>query len=320
MALQPTDAIVDPTASPLRQRFPFFRAIGGLNDFLYAIEVRLVGAALLIMSALVFLDVLFRFLVAQRGVWMRMQEGEVGWAALWGIPSVLLLCVAILTAGFSASPTLRSSRSLIAGLTVLSLAALVALSVAMLHLPSRWVVTLCALVGGMTTVMVALRRPIPQAEPYGSRGFLVPVGVAVATTLALMHFGWRVPEGYSWSQHVSLFLLLWTAFLGASMATYTRRHLSVDAVRKSIPARHLPLYNALSSVLSALFCALLGYLAWRYLQARLGQSPVPGEIPTWLKAAAIPFSLGLVTARFFGHAVHDALVWGMPSLRNEGAA
>jgi len=36
------------------------------------------------------------------------------------------------------------------------------------------------------------------------------------------------------------------AFLGASMATHEKRHLTVDAVRKAVPAKHERWYNAVS--------------------------------------------------------------------------
>ena len=110
-------------------------------------------------------------------------------------------------------------------------------------------------------------------------------------------------DGYSWAPNVALTLLLWMAFLGASMATYQGRHLTIDAIRKAIPERAMPWFNAVSLLVAAAFTGLLLYLSWEYYLKRLDDPVEPGRVPDHIKVLAIPASLALVTVRFTLYAI-----------------
>jgi TRAP-type C4-dicarboxylate transport system permease small subunit len=139
--------------------------------------------------------------------------------------------------------------------------------------------------------------------------------VVVGTIVAVVAAEKFVPEGgtWTWTQKLALFLLLWTAFIGASMATHDGRHLTIDAVRKSVGPKIRPYYNAVSHAVAAMFTAAFMLLAYWYLQDRLAETAAPGEIPDWLKVLAIPVSLGIVTLRFAGRSVAALLagIWGL---------
>jgi TRAP-type C4-dicarboxylate transport system permease small subunit len=110
--------------------------------------------------------------------------------------------------------------------------------------------------------------------------------------------------GYVWSQELSLILLAWVAFIGASMATRAGRHIQVDALSKILPASLRPWTRALGLLVSALFCAYLTYLAYEHLFSKPAGDYWTGEIrpatrlPAWIIILSALVSFGLMTARF----------------------
>jgi TRAP-type C4-dicarboxylate transport system permease small subunit len=79
------------------------------------------------------------------------------------------------------------------------------------------------------------------------------------------------PNGLVWSQPVSLILMAWVGFLGASMATRDNRHLKVEAVQRRLP-KHLRRWSGLvGGLLTALFAVLLAYWGFRFVGAKLDE-------------------------------------------------
>lgn len=144
------------------------------------------------------------------------------------------------------------------------------------------------------------------------RETITGVGMAVATLLGLWA-STQVPTGYSWADNFALFLLLWVGFLGASMAAKQNRHLRVDAARKLWPKAHFHRINGVSDLLTAAFCGLLTWIGYIYLfhedYGRWWAPDVPGQIPDWLKVAAIPFAFLLMTLRITARGL-VRLIWG----------
>ena len=60
-----------------------------------------------------------------------------------------------------------------------------------------------------------------------------------------------LPNGLIFAQRLALALLLWTAMLGCSMATYTRRHIALQAIQKIVPDEKLRAHSSLSLLLAA---------------------------------------------------------------------
>ncbi len=294
-------------APRLRDVNPVFAAIARVDDGLYRIERAVVTAAMLIMSGTVCLNIYYQFLTGQRAVWRRMQAGTEDPGSL--VPSVALAAILVLLfrAAASAAPALRDMRALHWILGAIGTAAAIALGAAMLTLSSAAVCQVLMVLVGIYLFVLVLGRPVPARGPLVPPGTIAGlIGVLLGTAGGIVLAG-RVPEGYTWAQKLALFLLLWVAFIGASMATHDQRHLMVDAVRKAVPARFLPWFNALSWMTAAVFTAGFFYLSWIYLQLRLGEDPTPGEIPDWLKVLSIPVSLALVTVRFAGQAIASAI-------------
>lgn len=292
----------------LQRKFPILRWVGAADDAVYAVERIVVTAAMLIMSAVVCIGVLFQFVAKQRATWNRLSGTEASIIDFWPALGVAL-AVALLARGvWNQSPLAKGGHGVVAALTLLTVVAFGIFSGALIVLPSKVVMALLIIGAGKWVMLAEFDRVRPLGTPRWDLSMQLRMGAAVLVTLALAVGAYLVtPERYSWTNKLALFLLLWTAFIGASMATHDQRHLTIDAFRKAIPARFLPYYQALSHLVAAVFTALFTYLAFRYLGVRLAENAAPGEIPDWLKVLAIPVSLTLVTLRFAGRA--SRLVW-----------
>ena len=298
----------------LRRRSPLLRRIGAIDDAIYAGERAIVTGALLIMSGVVCLNILDQFLNNQQAVLAAMRDGTGSLSQLWPLTVLVVAGCAIVRACWASAPSLRGNSAFINLCTVMTLVGLTGLALAMTYLSSATVTAGLAVVCGAVVALTEADRPVK----IGSSKIGVKIRVAlvlVATIAAAIGAIRVVPEGqtWTWTQKLALFLLLWTAFIGASMATHDGRHLTIDAVRKSIGAKFRPYYNAVSHALAAAFTAAFMLLAYWYLQDRLAETPAPGEIPDWLKVLAIPVSLGIVTARFAGRSIGALLagIWGL---------
>ncbi|MCB9521504.1 MAG: TRAP transporter small permease [Myxococcales bacterium] len=307
---QPSDS---PTryGDAVRRASPTLRALGWVDDALYGAERVTVTTALLIMSGVVCLNILYQLLVAQSVVLRQVRDGAASALELWPSVAVLAACAAIASAVWSRAPSCSGNPPAQRALTAVTVIGLALFGLAVASAPSNLVVAAVALGAGAVTAVVVLDRPrhapaLPLSP--GARGELgVTAALTVVGIVASVRF---VPVGYSWAQKLALFLLLWVAFIGASMATHDGRHLRVDAVRKAIPERVMPWFDAASHAAAAVFTAGFAYLAYLYFVDRLEETPAPGQIPDWLKVLAIPTSLALVTARFTLRSA-EAAVFGM---------
>jgi TRAP-type C4-dicarboxylate transport system permease small subunit len=336
---------VAPQPQPLSTRLG---PLGKIDEALYNVEVIIVVAAVVIMSVVVFTDVVYQLVF---GLLRGLEKGE-------GIGRGIALLTLVWMIAFSSArrqktgpdgqpvegsePMALKNRlgiafGVTAGLTLLSVV-LVSPSVS----SSLVYQILSGLLGAR---VVAL---------FWGKGQRVRAGLMGAATLAMVIACGSLPEGYSWSQSYALFLLLWSSFLGASIAARNRSHLGVDLMRKVAGPKRLPAFNAVSFLLAALFSGVIAWLGIEYLfghnssymvpvfevptwlpsawQAMLQEFPLPpdaslfnrvlhvafapgepGELPDWLKVAVIPLSFTLITIRFLGHSI----VFGMMAVRGE---
>ncbi len=308
------NAPVAPAASSgprLRDRGGIFLRVAQVDGAIYGVERIAVTAALLVMTGVYGLAILYQFLQKLRSVWLDPATPN---TELWPAPVLLVAMFLVGRAMGQNTPGLRNAPSLANVVGIVGAAASVVLSVALLTLPSSVMCAVLCLVIGIVVAVEQLKTPHAIGTPGLPLTLKVRVALAVAGTGGGVWLSLLLPEGYSWAQKISLVQLLWVAFVGASMAAFEGRHLTVDAVRKAVPARFAPWYNALSLTVAAVFTALFAWLAWIYFQRRLVETPTPGEIPDWVKVFAIPFALGMVTLRFAGQAVaqalHGALIGG----------
>lgn len=304
MSSVPTGESASPGyGAALCERFPALSWIAKVDDAIYGVERVVVTMAMLGMSAIVCINVLFQFMARQRAIVVRLGE-TTSMVDLWpGL--VLALSVLVVARGaWKRSPVVGGDAGVVNVLSALTAVGFALFAVALVTLPSRVVMGLLVLSVGLWVALAEFDRPRPLGSAVPDVETKMRVGAAIVVTLVLGIASFvAIPERYSWTTKLALFLLLWTAFIGASMATHDGRHLTIDAVRKALPPHLLPYYQGVSHLLAALFTAVFAYLAALYFVDRMAESAAPGEIPDWLKVLAIPVSLAMVTLRFVGRSV-----------------
>ena len=139
----------------------------------------------------------------------------------------------------------------------------------------------------------------------------IGVGVAVGTILLAYGFVYLLPEGLIFSQRVALSLMMWVVLLGASMATFERRHIFLQAAQKAVPDRLLPYHAAIGNGVAAVFSFFVAYVgaryAWSNFRTWIDSDMLAGTfesiaIPNWTVAVAIPLAFGLMAMRFVAQA------------------
>ncbi|MCS6798927.1 MAG: TRAP transporter small permease [Myxococcota bacterium] len=285
-----------------------------VDTALFRLEQTAVATALLAMSTVVFLDVLYLRLTAP-------DSKVAGWIAAWldehrpealealhartgPLLAAIAVSLLVVVGAFGAQrargrPWLgRSWGALVVALG--TLATLAAAGWLFVRLEPRDFLVLL-----YVSVVLALVVRWVRARPEGWR---VRVGAQLVLAPAVIAFVRRfVPEGYGygWAQELSLLLLLWVGFLGMSICAYAGKHMRLEAFERLLPAGWARPVHAAGFLLAALFCAYLGWAGADYLRAAqpgalFGQMM---ETPEWAGMGIVPVAFGVAAARFTGAAV-----------------
>jgi TRAP-type C4-dicarboxylate transport system permease small subunit len=94
-------------------------------------------------------------------------------------------------------------------------------------------------------------------------------------------------------------LVLWAAFIGATIAAKEGKHISIDVLSRWLSAPRRIYAHVISDFISMFICSLLTYggLKFIYFEAQM-ESTTFFEIPVWIPAFVIPLTFGLMTIRF----------------------
>jgi TRAP-type C4-dicarboxylate transport system permease small subunit len=298
-----------------------------VDDAIFEVEQGFVALSLSLITVMVFLDVVHRRITApdsKVGQVIAMlfgvrDEATRAWidgtlaTPVGAVGSFLLLLFAYATARRHAGERWPFARieARVGGrwggavvFTVATMLGCLAFAYGMEHLPSRVVYGAIFAVGGVILVLRALRRQ----ERFHAVVHGVVFGGLFASSYAL-------PDGYFWSKKVSLMLLLWVGFLGASICAHEGKHIRIEALAKIAPELSRRYVLALGFLLTALFCAVMAYLGWLYYDGLFLEGAYIGgyiegtEIPDWLAIVAVPVTFGLTMVRYVAAAI-SALMGG----------
>jgi TRAP-type C4-dicarboxylate transport system permease small subunit len=114
-------------------------------------------------------------------------------------------------------------------------------------------------------------------------------------------------SGWLWADPALRVLLLWSALLGAMIASRQDKHISIDILsrRLSPPARALG--KILSSLFAAAVCGIAAFYAgWFVLDEYRYASAEIGGLPVWIFESLMPLAFGVMALRYRGHAARAA--------------
>lgn len=159
---------------------------------------------------------------------------------------------------------------------------------------------------GLWLAYAALRTmkretPLPVAKALA---YAFVITLAIAGVIKLLLF--LLPNGLVWGPVVALACMLWVGFLGASIATYEKRHLALEMGEKIWPERMMPGVRALAMAVTCLFVGFL--LALSILSIKdhhagwvvnhLAGNLLPTEIPKWMVFLIFPYTFTVMGLRF----------------------
>lgn len=160
-----------------------------------------------------------------------------------------------------------------------------------------------------------------QATMPAPTVFLRATLTLIAATALVQGFVRLVPEGVVWAPYFSLCLLLWVGLIGASMATYSGRHLALEMGEKIWPESWRDKVRSVSGLVAAAFAVLITVLGTMSLVDHFGiwlESPeanlIPSvDLPKWTVFWVVPYAFGIIALRYLGRATGLLPVKAPPS-------
>lgn len=122
-----------------------------------------------------------------------------------------------------------------------------------------------------------------------------------------------LPGGFPWAPKMALCLMLWVAFLGASMATYEKAHIALEAGEKLWPKSVARYVKILAHFVTTAFCVVLFLLSiisllehhetWTATDGHGDTVPTLDWLPQWAVFLVFPYVFLAMTVRFFAQMV-----------------
>ncbi len=106
-------------------------------------------------------------------------------------------------------------------------------------------------------------------------------------------------NGLSWGDPLVRYLVLWVAFIGATLATKEDKHISIDVFSRWVTGLGKKFTNMAIHLVTAIICGMLTFAAITFVknEAQMGDS-VFLNIPAWAIQLIMPVAFGLMTLRF----------------------
>ena len=288
-----------------------------IDDWIFHVEMGILWTFLGLAAVMVFLDVMYRRLaapdskVAELAARILGIEDPDSMAQLTtlgpivsGVIGIGLVYFAFWTAEKHASEGREQSWVKPLLETIAACAGLGLLGWIMLQpkVESRWFYLLLYTLGGGLWLLALLKTRAP--------GWVSKlIAFAVVTALYLYVTFNYFPDGYSWSKELSLIMLLWVGFLGASVCAHEGKHIQVGALKKVVPPSMSRFSDAIGYLLTAAFCFFMALLGYEYaseaiqLEGRFEQT----NIPDWMATIAVPAAFAMTMIRYVAAAFSSIL-------------
>ena len=106
--------------------------------------------------------------------------------------------------------------------------------------------------------------------------------------------------GLSWADPTLRVLVLWVGLLGALAASRSNNHIAIDVVSRFLQGRPLLISHSITSLFTALVCALVAYHALRFVWVEFQEQTIAyAGIPAWIPESIIPIVFSLISLRYF---------------------
>ena len=106
-------------------------------------------------------------------------------------------------------------------------------------------------------------------------------------------------SGWLWADGLVRNLLLWTALLGAMIASRKDQHIRIDLLTRYLPQRWQPPLLAIVAFATAIISGFCCYASWQFVVLEYqSQTTAFAFVPTWLCAALMPIAFATISLRY----------------------
>lgn len=301
--------------NPHQGRFGLLRRI---DDWIFSVEMGVLWTFLGVSAVMVFLDVMYRRLAAPDSkvaeLVARLIPGEESPKALETLTSLGPIATGIVGIGLvyfafwtaeehTAEPGQQSkSKPILQAAVACAGLGLLGWIMTRPSVESRWFYTLLYALCSAVWLVNLFRR---REEGWVGKLLAFFVVTALYLYIVLNYF----PDGYSWSKELSLIMLLWVGFLGASVCAHEGKHIQVGALKRVVPKSMSQYTDAIGYLATASFCFFMALLGWVYasealqLEGRFEQT----NIPDWVATIAVPAAFAMTMLRYIAAAFSSIL-------------
>jgi C4-dicarboxylate transporter DctQ subunit len=116
-----------------------------------------------------------------------------------------------------------------------------------------------------------------------------------------------------WGDTLLRHLVLWIAFIGASLATKENRHINIDVLSRSLSKSAKRVTGIIVNLFASSVCFFLMRASITFLKyEKESGSTLFAEIPIWIFQIIIAIGFGLMMLRFFIHALENIIGQKLP--------
>ncbi len=104
-------------------------------------------------------------------------------------------------------------------------------------------------------------------------------------------FRYVINYSISWSQDLLTYMLIWSVFIGISLAVRERKHIKVELALVLLPDRYQFHLQVFSNAVFILFCGILTYFSSAKIYKLIFVNPQISEstgLPMWVVQLAVP--------------------------------
>lgn len=128
--------------------------------------------------------------------------------------------------------------------------------------------------------------------------------VFLLALMIILSFGQMVSrnlfhQALVWGDTLLRQLVLWTGFLGASLAVHKNKHISIDIFSNFLPPRLKQTSLILIRFVTSIISGFLAWSAWSFVQfERESESILFLDLPVWIFLLILPYSFLVIAFRF----------------------
>jgi TRAP-type C4-dicarboxylate transport system permease small subunit len=142
--------------------------------------------------------------------------------------------------------------------------------------------------------------------------FLALLGLSATQVILRLAFHTGVPN----ADTMMRYLVMWVAFLGASLATYKGRHINLDVVSRSLKKLNKNLVKFLVSLVSFVILSFLLKASVEFIMNEMPDSQMVFFVPVWLLETIIPLMFFFMSLVYLQGAIDSMAAMVRPKGNN----